>query len=64
MRVGVAVLCLALAACSSEPTFDERYEAAEERITEKANELDAELEKREAAAEENSEVAAEQPAET
>ena len=64
MRVGVAVLCLALAACSSEPTFDERYEAAEERITEKANEIDAELEKREAAAEENSEVAAEQPAET
>ena len=64
MRVGVAVLCLALAACSSEPTFDERYEAAEERITEKANELDAELENREAAAEENSEVAAEQPAET
>lgn len=64
MRVGVAVLCLALAACSSEPTFDERYEAAEERITEKANEIDAELEKREAAAEENSEVAVEQPAET
>ena len=64
MRVGVAVLCLALAACSSEPTFDERYEAAEERITEKANEIDAELEKREAAAEENSEVAVEQPAQT
>lgn len=64
MRVGVAVLCLALAACSSEPTFDERYEAAEERITEKANEIDAELEKREAAAEENFESASEQPAES
>ena len=63
MRVGVAVLCLALAACSSEPTFDERYEAAEERITEKANEIDAELEKREAAAEDSG-VADEQPAET
>ena len=64
MKMGVAVLCLALAACSAEPTFDERYEAAEERITEKANEIDAELEQREAAAEENFEAASEQPAES
>ena len=43
MRVPVLCLLLSLAACSSEPDFDERYEQAEQKIRDKAAELDAEL---------------------
>jgi uncharacterized lipoprotein len=44
MRV-LAVLALAmLAACHSEPSFDERYNAAEKQIRDTASEIDAELE--------------------
>ena len=35
-------LCL-LTACQQEPDFDERYEAAEKNIREKAAELDADI---------------------
>jgi len=44
MRSIVGLLALsALCACKSEPTFDERYEAAQEQITDKAEELDHDL---------------------
>ena len=45
MRNLVGLLALfAVCACKSEPTFDERYEAAQEQITDKAEELDRDLE--------------------
>ncbi|MDQ0566085.1 hypothetical protein GRI55_01530 [Erythrobacter citreus] len=44
MRNIVGLLALsALCACKSEPAFDERYEAAQEQITDKAEELDHDL---------------------
>jgi hypothetical protein len=45
MRKGSAVLLMAGAAlaCRSEPDFDERYEAAEQRIERKAQSIDREL---------------------
>ena len=44
MRNIVGLLALsALCACKSEPTFDERYEAAQEQIMDKAEELDHDL---------------------
>lgn len=51
MRVlgGLAAVCLA--SCNSEPSFDERFEKAEKSIHEKAAEIDAELDKKKAAAE-------------
>ena len=44
MRNLVGLLALfAVCACKSEPTFDERYDAAQEQITDKAEELDHDL---------------------
>ena len=44
MRNIVGLLALsALCACKSEPTFDERYEDAQEQIMDKAEELDHDL---------------------
>jgi|TARA_B100000678_G_C18169779_1_gene486695 hypothetical protein len=41
---GSAVICLlCLAACRNEPSFDERYEAAQERIEDTADGIDQEL---------------------
>ena len=41
---GIAMLIiLGLAACKSEPTFDERYATAQEKIEDKAEELEGEL---------------------
>ena len=40
-----ALALLLLAACSSEPDFDERFSNAEEQIRSKAREIDAELHK-------------------
>lgn len=37
-------LALPLCACKREPTFDERYDAASEQISETAEEIDARLE--------------------
>ncbi|MGB3807703.1 MAG: hypothetical protein WA936_10935 [Erythrobacter sp.] len=43
---GLAILALViLCGCEREPTFDERYEAAQEEIEAKAAELDRELER-------------------
>ena len=44
MRRAFAIALLLLAACRSEPSFDERYERAEEEINAKAAELDEDLE--------------------
>ena len=44
MRGVVILAALALCACESEPSFDERYDTAQETIEAKAKELDAELE--------------------
>lgn len=43
MRVVIPALALALCACSSEPSFDERYSEAENEIEERARELDEQL---------------------
>ncbi|MCP9221566.1 hypothetical protein MKP08_02230 [Erythrobacter sp. LQ02-29] len=37
------VACVAVSACHSEPTFDERYEKAEKNIRSTAGAIDAEL---------------------
>jgi len=42
-RLSIIALLL-LFACKAEPDFDERYEAAEKKIRETADEIDAELE--------------------
>ena len=44
MRGVVILAALALCACESEPSFDERYDTAQETIEAKAKALDAELE--------------------
>lgn len=44
MRGVVILAALALGGCQSEPSFDERYDTAQETIEAKAKELDAELE--------------------
>ena len=45
MRAGAAVLALvALAACQQEPTFDERYDTAQDKIEGMARDIDGELE--------------------
>jgi len=47
VRVLVLVgAALALQSCSSEPDFDERFEQSESELREKAEAIDAELEKR------------------
>ncbi len=44
MRASAGLLALvALAACENEPTFEERYDSAQEQIEDKAEELDDEL---------------------
>ena len=43
MRGWAILLALVLAACSREPDFDERYEAAKSRIGEAAAEIDAQV---------------------
>ena len=43
MRFLIATCFLVFAGCTSEPTFDERYDAAEARIAKKAAELDEQL---------------------
>ena len=43
MRLPVLIALLMLTACKREPTFDERYEAAEKEISETAREIDAEI---------------------
>ena len=44
MRAGAAVLTLvALAACQQEPTFDERYDTAQDKIEGMARDIDGEL---------------------
>ena len=45
MRAGAAVLALlALAACQQEPTFDERFDTAHDKIEGMARDIDGELE--------------------
>lgn len=43
MRGTVLFVTVLLCACEREPTFDERYRTAQDRIEDKAVELDAEL---------------------
>ncbi|MBO9510818.1 hypothetical protein [Erythrobacter sp. A6_0] len=43
MRSAIILAAIALSACQSEPSFDERYDTAQETIEAKAEELDAEL---------------------
>jgi len=45
MRVALilAMACLALAGCKREPSFDERYDAANKTIAKTAHEIDAEI---------------------
>ena len=45
MRAAAALVLLALAACSSEPDFDERFEKAETETRQLAEEIDSELAK-------------------
>lgn len=45
MRVAAALVLLALAACSSEPDFDERFEKVETETQRLAQEIDTELAK-------------------
>lgn len=44
MRAAAILGALLLCACEREPSFDERYETAQESIEDKAKELDAQLE--------------------
>ena len=44
MRGVMILAALALGGCQSEPSFDERYDTAQETIEAKAKALDAELE--------------------
>ena len=46
MRGAVIIAALALGACESEPSFDERYDSAQQKIEAKAKALDAELEEK------------------
>ncbi|WP_394269640.1 hypothetical protein [Qipengyuania sp.] len=41
----IALAALALAGCKDEPSFDERYEAAEEKLEEQAAGIDRDLAK-------------------
>ena len=43
MRSAIILAAIALSACQSEPSFDERYDTAQETIEAKAKELDAKL---------------------
>jgi len=43
MRGALILAAIALSACQSEPSFDERYDTAQETIEAKAEELDAKL---------------------
>ncbi len=49
MRAAAALVLLTLAACSSEPDFDERFERAETETRQLAKEIDSDLAKAEAA---------------
>lgn len=40
---GIIFLALALAGCSREPTFDERYAATQQKLSEKSAAIDREL---------------------
>ena len=42
--VALGCAMLSIAACNQEPTFDERYDAAKSSISEKAVEIDRDLE--------------------
>jgi len=44
VALAAGLLCL-LSACQDEPDFDERYQAAEKKVREKAAELDADIAK-------------------
>ena len=46
MRSLATLALIALAACQQEPTFDERYDAAREKMGTTASEIDEELERR------------------
>lgn len=41
--VAILTMLLATAGCNQEPSFDERYSAANKKITERAHEIDREL---------------------
>ena len=43
MRLAISALALALCACRSEPSFDERFSESEKEIEERAKELDEQL---------------------
>ena len=43
MRSAIILAAIVLSACQSEPSFDERYDTAQETIEAKAKELDAKL---------------------
>lgn len=43
MRALAPILLIALAACDREPSFEERYEAAEQEIREKAAKMESDL---------------------
>ncbi len=50
MRLALASTLLLLAACQQEPSFDERYEAAQKKVGTTAAELEAEMAKADSAA--------------
>lgn len=62
MRKAFACVIALLAACDSEPDFDERYERTEREIRVKAAEIDAGLEKNTATGNRNSPVKSDAPA--
>jgi hypothetical protein len=43
MRAAMSALALATCACGSEPSFDERFSQSENKIEERARELDEKL---------------------
>lgn len=43
LEFGVVLLLAALTACSSEPDFDERYDAASAKITQTARDIDSRI---------------------
>jgi hypothetical protein len=62
MRLLVPLVFVLLAACGGEPTFDERYDGAEQQIRQKNDELEKDLDQtRPAEADEKAAPAAAKP---
>lgn len=57
LRAGIILLLVALTACKREPSFDERFDAAQQKVERSARDIDAQISASDAALPDASEAA-------